>query len=394
MTIEHVKVIAGDSWSRIATRLCPPKATASQRSTFAYALATSSQKKLSDTIYPGEVLHYDTADLPVVAVPVPPARTPKMVPFAASSPFNQPLPSSPMWRTEPILQTMGNAAAGDADDLAGQPRHLYGGDSQVFISHGFASDPVWTITMPEFGNDDPRFNRHWAAGTWKLRCPAAGPVAGGNVDAIVCIVDETTGEYIELGNAPCYTIDVQNKTIIGRDGAWHAHGNVDTGTGVGGLLSAGSNSAGVRAANFSWMAGAITGYDVDQVMTGKKTDFGHALCVMLTTATMSTWGVSPPATAPNNGPNHGPINNGARLGIPANVNPPAEMDRDPLNMALWNTLKKYGMFVGDFTGGPWPIVQFDGSTAPIADLMKMWVWWDYPNSAGVHGFAALRVMEV
>lgn len=383
MTIAHTKILPGEGWYSIATRLSPPGITLTQRTMFTNKLLTSNGLKISDPTTAGRILHYDTDDIPVVAAPL---RNPTRVPFVPSSPFNTPTPANAVWTEVPILNNMLVEVNGS------KVRYLYGGEGQLNICHGLATDPEWTITMPEFGNDDPRFNRHWLPATWKMHLPAAGPVIGGNEDSIISMLDESTGEYAEVGNAKFYTINKTDRTIIGQPEVWWARGNVDTGLGVGGLLSEGKNSAGVRAANFSWMAGAITGYDVAQVLSGKKTDFGHALALMLTQETLSTWGVTPPATAPNNGYNNGPIKMGARIGIPAGVAKPAGMGTDLLGVAFWNTMQKYGALVGDFTGGPWPIFQIDvGSVDPVS-LHSMWVWWE-GNPAAKYVVPCLRVTE-
>ncbi len=71
MTIEHEKVLSGDGWLRIAGRLCPPGATATQRGVFASKMAAANKMTTASVIHPGEILHYDTADLPFVAPPAP-----------------------------------------------------------------------------------------------------------------------------------------------------------------------------------------------------------------------------------------------------------------------------------------------------------------------------------
>lgn len=392
MSIEHTIVQPGDGMYAVTKRLINDnvfwgKLTQAQKDGYAGKLAASNGfKGVGTAIVVGQVLHYKTEDFAIpVITPPPTVRVPKPIPFTNTSPFNTTIPTGAQWQTVPILNNISVPVNGDTQ------RYWYGGEGQLVVCRGIATDPLWTITMPEFGNDDARFNRHWMPATWKMHLPAVGPVVGGNDDSILCLLDETTGDYADIGNGAAYVIDRTNYTIIGTAGAWWARGNVDTGTGVGGLLSAGGNSAGVRAANFAWMAGAITAYDVDQVLTGKKTDFGHALALMLGLETLSMWGVSPPATAPNNGNNNGPINMGARIGIPAGVAKPAGFGTDLLNVAYWNTLQKYGALVGDYAGGPWPIFQIDLGSVAKSALDSMWVWWA-GNPANKYVIPTLRVM--
>lgn len=382
MAIEHVEVTKS-SWYLIADsiigRAPQNSAEITLRNTFLTKMLSSNGMSLKSTVVMGQVLHYNTAHVPTYpSTPTPPpptptVRVPKGVPFAASSPFNQQTPTNVTWIDHPILRQF-------EDNGQTVTRHWFGGVGQLHICHGQPTDPLWTITMPDFGSTHPTFNRYWKAATWQMRLPAAGPTVGGNEDAIIALVDESNGNYAEIGNRSAYTINTTNRTIIGVPGAWWARGNVDTGTGVGGYLADGGNSAGIRAANFSWMAGAITGYDVDQVMTGKRDDFGHALAVMLSYGTLSNYLVVPPATAPDNGGHDGPIAMGARIGIPRNVARPARIQAtDKLGVAYFNTLQRYGAFVGDFAGPPWPIFQVDAESVTGATINPMWVWWGEPN---------------
>ena len=383
MTISHVKVKLGEGWSSVATRLCPPMTSQTKRNEFLTKLLSANGATVKTVIFPGEILHFDSDDIPPTQVVVS-NRSKTTVPFNVNSPFNTYIPAGAQWLQVPILNIV------TTGQPYPQPRHWYAGEGQLVICHGEASDPLWTIRMPDFGDTNTTFNRYWKANSWQMHLPALGPTVGINTDAVLALLDETDGNYTEIGNASCYTIDVANKVITGVAGVWWARGNVDTGAGVGGLLSVGGNSAGIRAANFSWMAGAITGYDVARVQNGSKDDFGHALCVMLGMETLSKWGVSSPATAPNNAGNDGPINNGARIGIPSSVSRPIELV-DKFGIAYWNTLQRYGAFVGDFAGGPWPIFQIDIGSVPKNTLDSMWVWWT-PGSAAPYVTPELRVM--
>ena len=293
-------------------------------------------------------------------------------PFSAQSPWNTPISSAQQskWKDVPILRTL-------ADNS--QSRKLYFANTQLKVWHGLSSDPEWTITMPEFGSDNQTFNRHWMPATFKMRAPQ-DIAQGEDSDQILAIIDETTGNYFESWAG--VVIDGNNHTIVGPPGSGWARGNTRTDIGMGTLLASGGNSAGVRAANFSWIGGAITGYDIQQVLDGKKTDFGHALVMALGWDTLSNWEVTWPATAPDNGGHSGPIKMGTRVGIPATVARPSQISAsDKMGVALFNTLQKYGIFVGDFAGTQWQMVYMDGNTVKDGSPEKTaidatWIWWE------------------
>jgi hypothetical protein len=403
MTIDHTVVLAGEGLYSVTKRIINDntywgKITQTQKDGYATKLASANgMKSLTTGILPGRILHFVKEDfvVPVVTPPQPPVRQVRPVPFTPTSPWNTPISASEQskWFSVPVLNTV-------TINGVTQQRNWYAGEGQLTIWRGKATDPVWTVTLPEFGNTDTRFNRHWMPATFTIHAPQNISQAT-NDDHILAIIDETNGDYLDCWSG--VTIDSVAHTITGVAGTGWARGNVDTGTGVGGLLANGGNSAGVRAANFTWIAGAITGYDIDQVLTDKKTDFGHALVVMLGDETLSTWGVTTPATAPNNAWNNGPIRMGSRIGIPANTPRPAKIT-DKLGIAYFNTLQKYGAYVGDYAGGPWPIFQVDLGSVTTGALDSVWVWWNNPSapvdpadglpqSAGRYITPLLKVME-
>ncbi len=151
--------------------------------------------------------------------------------------------------------------------------------------------------------------------------------------------------------------------ITGAPG-W-ATGNVLTDPGAGTL----GNNDGTRAANFSWIAGLITGYDIAQ---GK---INHALAIALTFDTLdgacgggnggpgwkngeATW--IAPATSWEWGCWSGPIKMGSKLGIPSGTVKPSGLTTTG-NM-IFDTLQKYGAYVGDYAGGPWPVIYQDSNS--------------------------------
>ena len=48
-----------------------------------------------------------------------------------------------------------------ADGSKKSARYWYGGEVQLHIWHGQASDPVWTVNMPDWG--DPKDTQHFSA---------------------------------------------------------------------------------------------------------------------------------------------------------------------------------------------------------------------------------------
>lgn len=316
-------------------------------------------------------------------------------PFASTSLWNSQISAAQQskWFDLPLLHY---------NSVMNESRKWFLSNGQLRVWHGTATDPVWTVTMPQFGNDNQTFNRNWPPSTFTIHAPQ-NIQEGTDGDHILAIIDHVTGEYFE--NWSQVVIDSSKHTIVGPQGAGWARGNAVTGTGFGVPLSQGGNSAGVRAANFSWIAGAITGYDIQQILDGKKTDFGHAFVVALGYDTLSKWGVTTPATAPDNGVHEGPIKMGTRIGIPSGVAIPAQIDpNDKIGVAYFNTLQRYGAFVGDFAGGQWPIVYVDGNSVKSGSAYELalnnaWIWWnqegviDPAKTANQFCVPLLRLME-
>lgn len=307
----------------------------------AHRKSTTAQNKAHAAAY--EALAARLA--PVVAPPAPTSR-----PFAATSPFNTPTPATTKWYDHPLLH----------DPVPGETvRHWYVNEASMRVVHATASDPLATFTLPPFV--DPTFNRNRPASTFAFRCPLTAQ-PGTDEDHILFIVDDTTGDYVELWQA------VRTGSAITAQG-W-ARGNIATGSAVGGLVATGGNNAGVRAANFSWAAGLITGADLAAV----KID--HALVVALGYGYLSNTAWRSPATAPDNGGHSGPFEMGTKLGIPAGTPTPAGLS--PFGVALFDALVKYGAYVGDFAGTPYPMFYADAGSVAEADprIRRLFTWWD------------------
>lgn len=78
VTVEHTLVKSGEGLLAVAARLAPAGITFAQKQAFAATIATASNlASFTATIYTGQVLHYDTATIPVVGAPAPvPAPVP------------------------------------------------------------------------------------------------------------------------------------------------------------------------------------------------------------------------------------------------------------------------------------------------------------------------------
>lgn len=117
MTVEHTLVKPGEGMLAVAGRLAPG-CTSTQKLDFAKAIAiASSIKSITTTIYAGQVLHYDTATIPVVGVPEPPPPpppppTPSAFPTAASTgvPAGITLTPTPTIAPDPGVATVRSSA--------------------------------------------------------------------------------------------------------------------------------------------------------------------------------------------------------------------------------------------------------------------------------------------
>lgn len=271
-------------------------------------------------------------------------------PFAATSPWNTPIPAGTQWFDTPVLHTPVSAT----DTV----RHYYVNELSMRIWQATPLDPKCTYQLPAFV--DLTFNRNRPATTVLFPCPDA--MQPGTDEDHILFISDTNGDYVELWQA---TRTGQTITALG----W-ARGNMRTGTGMGSLVANGGNNGGVRAANFSWAAGLITGSDIE----ANKID--HALVLALGWGLLSNTAWRDPATAPDNGGHSGPIEMGTRLGIPAGTPRPAGLS--PLGNAMFDALVKYGAYVGDFAGSPYPMFYVDSGTVQEADprVRRLFTWWE------------------
>lgn len=272
----------------------------------------------------------------------------KARPFAATSPFNTPTPSSTEWYDSPLLHTW--AAPSGQDNF----RHWW-----VAVDYGIAwvsdSEPQWTFNLPGYTAND--WHRTRPATTLTFRANASltpQPAVNPGDDRYILVADPATGDYVEVWSS---TVDAAAHTVTGP--VW-ATGNMITGLGVGDLAT--NLNAGVRAANFSVSAGAITKADID---AGK---IDHALEVnvpgnMLLGGASPVGPYIPPATAGNGDWPTGTIKMGSKIGIPASATRPNGLS--PLGNLVFDALQKYGMYVGDVCGGQWPIFAADGPSFGI-----------------------------
>ncbi len=204
------------------------------------------------------------------------------------------------------------------------------------------NDPIWTFNMPNYIYAP--FHRNRPAQTFKIKAPT-NLASGTDSDKIMIVIDPTNGEYIETWET---VVNPNTHTVTAT--AW-AVDNAITGSGVGDN----NNNAGVRASNYSWLGGLITGWDVS---SGK---IDHAIALSLGWILSNTSYISP-ATAPDNGGHSGPIAMGTRYGIPQSAPKPAGFS--PVGSMVYDALKKYGAFVGDFAGSQYAIYYTDSNTLP------------------------------
>jgi hypothetical protein len=195
---------------------------------------------------------------------------------------------------------------------------------------------------------------------------------GGDTDHILTVADPASGNYVEVWRA---SVDATTHTVTSTGPGW-ATGNMLTGAGGGTL----ANNDGVRAANFSWMGGLITGAD----FAAGKID--HGLAVALPYDMLAPGVYRAPATAWEN-TGGGPIQMGSRIGIPAGTAMPAGLSA--LGVMVFNSLLTYGAYVGDFTGGAWPIFYADQATVTTAQLQPLYAYWNYNGSADMEKIGPL-----
>lgn len=293
-------------------------------------------------------------------VPTTPAvvqgASPSSRPFSTGSPFNTPIPAGTNWYDSSPLHT--------TPAINGDTRRHWWVLGPFGVYYAQPTDPIWTFNMPTVNGGDA-FHRSRAAQTFKVRAPA-GIVAGTDTDQILVVVDGTT--YYELWLS---SVDSANRTVTGR--VW-ATGDIVTGAGAGNMAV----NDGVRATNFSWAAGLITGRDL------ANATIDHALAVALPGDVLdghTDQGYIYPATAWDNGGWSGPVKSGTRLGIPAGTPQPAGLT--PLGIKIFKALTVYGAYVGDFVGGSWPAFYVDANTVDVNSptITNLYAFWDNNGSA-------------
>jgi hypothetical protein len=298
---------------------------------------------------------------PLAASSPPPVAYTGGRPFAASSPFNTPTPSNTTWFDTPVLHSAPWDPAGTG------VMHYSVAPTRVTI--GSPTDPLWTLNLAAY--DAPAWHRHQDALTAQVHAPAT-LTTDGTSDAIICLVNGTT--YWEMWRG---AIDSVAHTIT--SGEWTT-GDIVTGTGVG----AGNQRGGVRAANFSWAAGLITGKD----LTASIID--HALVIALVGGQLSGTDLTKyrsPATSIDSGGWTGPILMGSRIGVPLSAAKPAGLT--PLGAMVFIALQKYGAFVGDYAGGSWPLFYRDMATVTDAQVAPLYAFWAANGSADMEKIGPL-----
>jgi hypothetical protein len=287
----------------------------------------------------------------------------KAQPFSATSMWNTPTPASTQWFDTPVLHAGAPLSNGDTF------RHWFVGTDAVRIWWSSPTDPVWTFNMPAFVA--PAWHRNRPAARFSVRAPAS-LAASTDSDHILAVADPASGYYVEVWRA---SVNTTTHTVTSTGPGW-ATGNMITGRGGGTL----TNNDGVRASNFSWMGGLITGAD----LAGHTID--HALVVALPYDMLKSGAWRAPATAWET-VGSGPIQMGSRIGIPAGTARPAGLSS--LGAMVFNSLRTYGAFVGDFTGGQWPIFYADHGTVTPAQVEPIYAYWNYKGSADMEKIGPL-----
>lgn len=363
MSRQSTRVLKGESIGAIAKRLGPGLAP-KDLAVFANVLAhTNGYPGVGGTIYPGQDFTWYTEDIPATAPPptdpppvveppvvVPPVVAPPATgvrPFSASSPFNTPTPSTVKWGA------VVPAATGTDN---GKPHWYLNGDAAVRVN-AKDSDPTWTYKMPSF--IDANSHRNRPSKTFSVKAPT-NLSAGSDSDHILVLV-QPDGSYVET-----WLTSVNQSTMTVTATAW-ATGNVVSGQGVGDN----TNNAGVRAANFSWLAGLITAADI---AAGK---IDHALVVAVQD-TLSISQYVAPATAPEGSHGAGNVPMGTRFGIPSGTAKPAGLS--PVGSMIFDALVQYGAFVGDWVGGGmYPIIYSEPGAITGKQSDSLIAFW---NSGG------------
>ncbi len=317
----------------------------------------------------------------------------KARPFAANSPFNTPTPTSTVWYDTPNLHVGPPLSNGDTF------RHWYVSTDGLHIWWSSPTDPVWTFNMPNFIACG--WNRNRPAQTFQIHAPSNISPGSGS-DATLGVYDPVSGDYIEVWQA---SVNSSTHTVTSSPGPGWGTGNAITGTGVGTLCvngnpPTGGINSGVRAANFAWGAGLITGADIaagkidhaiaialppDMLMDGVYTGYRNG-----GTSGEKAWRA--PATAwENDKPGldvRGPIEMGTKIGIPQSA-PKPPLCADPtksgpsclsnIGSMVFDAARTYGIYVGDLTGGQWPIFYIDAGSVTGQQVDPLYAFWNYCN---------------
>ncbi len=279
-------------------------------------------------------------------------------PFSPASPWNTPTPAGTAWFDTPRLHSLTTPVNGDLN------LHWWVNTDSVGIYYASNTDPVWTFDLPAL--NAALWHRVRPAQVFSVRAPAT-LIDGGDEDHVLVVVNGTT--YYEVWNA---NVDQSRRRVTTRSaGATWAVGDIATGPGAGSAINDGT-----RASNFSWAAGLITGSDL------QNGAIDHALVLAITVPMLKAGGTPDyvfPATAWDNGGANGLIKMGSRIGIPAATPRPAGLS--PLGNMVFDALKKYGAFVGDFCGGPWPQFYADKHTVTQDQMRPLFAFWDYNGSS-------------
>jgi hypothetical protein len=350
----------------------PPSTTTTTSSTTTSTTTTTTTSTTTTTAAPTTTATTapatTTTGAPRATTTSPPARAgvDPARPFSNASPWNTATPTGTSWFDVARLHTLSD----------GSFRHWWVNTASVGIWWSSPNDPLWTFDMPDFVA--PAYHRNRPAQTFTMRAPA-DLAAGTDSDHILVVIDPVSGDYTEVWEA---SVDTSTHTVTSTGPGW-ARGNAATGPGAGTM----SNNDGVRAANFSWAGGLITGAD----LSAGRID--HALAVAMPAEVLKGGGNTgagawrAPATAWDAGSWQGPLQMGTRIGIPQGTPRPAGLTA--LGVMVFDALQRYGAFVGDYAGGQWPNFYADDRTVSTDAVCPMFCYWNSNGSSDMEKIAPL-----
>jgi hypothetical protein len=285
-------------------------------------------------------------------------------------PIKMPIPSNAVWTDYQILRTL------NADGTGGRREFWFecmpnGNCAKVYT--GTSADQPWSANVPNFEGR--------LAQTLPLFIPAgASPNIG--ADKALTIINNniaydfwnvtnfnTTARTFNCGAWACCYIDGSPGGVLPGKNYWVASKSTGDGPIAGQDFTSGK-TGGARACNINWAAGCVSRSDLT---TGV---INHALVVATPANMRAAASVNPFTGYETSGPPTGPIENGARIGIPAASARPAGLT--PIGNMVFDALKKFGAYLVDGTGAPQICFFTDGGQNAVneSEVDSLFAWWN------------------